>query len=201
MYQLPCIYMLQIDVKILDGIYQAIHNYPERATDIAQSFKSNQIRSKMEVVRHIPSNSSVCLLGGWYAIGFMLTNTDTTIRFTSVDIDRKCMHIGKTIAAAGYKYIHGDALTFNTNDYDVVVNCSTEHMDTDRLQFSFANIEKGKLCIFQNNDNYGVEGHINCFPTVNAFCDYIKEQFNITEYSTTTMDNGTTRYTIICTKT
>lgn len=192
--------MLQIDVKLLDGIYRAIYNYPERARDIAHSFKSNQILSKMEVVKHIPPHSSVCLLGGWYAIGFMMANTDRTIRFTSVDIDRKCMHVGRMIAAAGYTHIHGDALTFNTNDYDVVVNCSTEHMDTNELQFSFANIASGKLCIFQNNNNFGVEDHINCFPSMAEFRTYLQEQFEILDCNTTLMDNGTERYNVKCIK-
>lgn len=193
--------MLQIDVKILDGMYRAIRQYPERAIDIAHSFKSNQLISKLEVTKHIPPNSSVCLLGGWYAIGFMLTNTDPTIKFTSVDIDRKCMHVGKIIAAPGYTYIHTNALAFNTDSYDVVVNCSTEHMDTEQLQFSFANISRGKLCIFQNNDGFGVDDHINCFPTAGDFCEYLEEQFNITTCTSTLMDNGITRYTVVCTKT
>jgi hypothetical protein len=98
------------------------------------------------------------------------------------------------------EFVTADAFLFDTQPFDVIVNPSTEHMDPDHLQFSFANIEPKKLCIFQNNDMAFVEDHINCFSTSSKFQTYLEEQFEVVNMVETTLDNGYKRYTAVCYK-
>lgn len=189
--------MLRIDVNLLDRMALAAKRYPHRASDILQSIKKNQLISKQVVVDHIPTNSRVCVMGGWYALAFMLLTEDPTIKYTSLDLDSDCTAIGNLLSPGSqFEFITANALNY-VGDFDVYVNCSTEHMDNEQLLFAMTNIETGKLCIFQNNNNFNVPDHINCFSTLEEYVDYLKDYIDIQQTFEDRMDNGTTRFTII----
>jgi hypothetical protein len=188
------------DVNLMDGIARACRKYPERAVDITQSFKHNQLISKHEVVKNIPKSSNVCVLGGWYGVGFMMMRHDNQTKYTCIDRDSMCKLIGEEIDCKQFSFQTADALTFNTNPYNLIVNCSTEHMNNELLKQSFKNINFHKLCIFQNNNNFNVPDHINCFHTLSEFEEYLGEDFSIHSATETIMDNNTKRYTVVCRK-
>lgn len=192
--------MLQFDVDVLDRIAYACKKYPERAVDIAQSFKKNQLSSKNAVCTHIPSASNgVCVLGGWYGMGFLLLRPQT--HYTFVDIDPTCKSIGDIIWNGKAEFICADALQYNAREYDTIINCSTEHMDRKLLSRSFNNISPHSLCIFQNSNNDDVEDHINCFTSADSFREYLEDTFIVMNCMTQSMDNSTERYTAVCIKT
>lgn len=195
--------MLTIDTLLLDNIAKTIKQYPHKAVEITHGFKQNQIMSKQRVVRLIPADKNVLLLGGWFALGYTILNLHATNRITSLDIDSECEQIGKCLHRniSNIVFKTKDALRFNVNSFDVVINTSTEHMDKDHLQFSFANYNTGKYCIFQNNNMFDVADHINCFVGIKEFSSYIAEQFDILEEHEDILDNGHSRFTIACVKT
>lgn len=194
--------MLTIDTILLDNIAKTIKQYPHKAIEITHSLKQNQIISKQRVVELIPADKKVLLLGGWFALGYTILNLHTTNHITSIDIDPLCEQIGRSLHRniPNIQYQTKDALRLATTAYDVIVNTSTEHMDRDHLQFSFANYDTGKYCIFQNNNMFDVADHINCFSSMKDFSSYIAEQFDILKEREDILDNKCSRFTIACTK-
>lgn len=192
--------MLQIDVELLDKIALAARRCPDRAADIIQGLKYNQLASKRQIIKELPQNTNlrIGVLGGWYGIGFMALSTTPHHHYTMIDIDPTCKMVGDWIDYPGFTFLTGDACTTDTSNYDVIVNCSSEHMDRDKLTNSFHAIERGKRYIIQNNNNFDVPDHINCFATKESFVDYMSDSFAIEKATTTTMSNGTERYTIVC---
>jgi hypothetical protein len=130
----------------------------------------------------------------------MLTRTNNQSKYTCVDIDPKCEEIGNILSHNSFSFITADALSFNVSGFDLVINSSTEHMDKGKLFSWFETVPIGMTCIFQNNNNFDVEDHINCFSSISLFEDFISESFGILESSVDVMDNGTERYTILCRK-
>lgn len=194
--------MLQIDVKLLDRVALAARRCPERAVDIIQSLKYNQLASKHQIVKELPQNTNlrVGVLGGWYGIGFMALSYTHPHLYTIIDCDPICKIVGDIINYPRFSFITGDACKIDTTEYDVLVNCSSEHMDRSLLAESFREIKHGKRYIIQNNNNFDVPDHVNCFATRESFVEYLSNHFAIEKATTTTMDNGTERYTVICRK-
>lgn len=194
--------MLHFDVNLLDRIALAARRYPERAADIMQCFKKNQLLSKHTLTKHLPQEgaASICVLGGWYGIGFMLSQNNKQLQYTIVDLDPVCQKVGELIGFRGFTHITHDATSFDVSGFDIIVNCSSEHMNKNQLQNSFDIIPIGKKCIFQNNNNFHSRDHVNCFESVNLFVDYLSTSFAIEETIITPMDNTTERFTVICKK-
>lgn len=193
--------MVRVDVDLLDRIAFACRKYPDRAVDITQSFKYNQITSKATVQRLLPPTpSKICVLGGWYGLGFMCTATNISNTYTCIDIDPHCQLIGETLDQPNFYFVTANALEYDVSEFDIIINCSTEHMDRRELKQSFVRIPNHTMCIFQNNNNFNVEDHINCFDNIELFEDFISEDFAILETVVDKMDNRTERYTILCRK-
>lgn len=194
--------MLQIDVNLLDRIALAARRCPDRAVDIIQGLKYNQLASKHQIIKELPQdpNLRVGVLGGWYGIGFMALSYTHPHIYTIIDSDPECKVVGEWIDYPRFSFITGDACTADTSGYDVLINCSSEHMDRDMLASSFEEIECGKRYIIQSNNNYDVPDHINCFASREKLVDFMSNHFAIEKATTTVMDNGTERYTVICRK-
>jgi hypothetical protein len=184
-----------MDFTILDlaSWSQAIRNFPERARDIAQTFSYNQLASKKEVA-NIVTPGKILILGGWYCNVFASLLKGSFI--TSVDIDPVCKNIGKTMNPH-VNFECENALTYKPSMYvDWIINTSTEHMNKDQLLLSFENIHSGTNCVFQNNNNFNVEDHINCFPTLDAFTTYLSNDFEIVNAHEIELDTGKKRFTV-----
>jgi len=125
------------------------------------SFSHGQILSKewlCEYVEHIiPQHSNILILGSWYNIlGFMMMsrNGQNYGKITGVDIDPSCKPIADKICnrwviEGKMENITADANDFDMKQYDVIINCSPEHMDSNEW---FENIPDGKdVCIQSSN--------------------------------------------------
>lgn len=194
--------MLQIDVNLLDRIAAVSRKHPELAADIIQGLKFNQLTSKLQVMDELPRDpeTRVIVLGGWYGIGFMALAKTRPLHYTMIDIDPNCEIVGELMLHPRFQFITADACMINTDHFDVIVNCSSEHMDRDDLERSFTTIQQGKKYIIQNNNNFNVPDHTNCFPSIDKFVDYLSNHFAIESARITAMDNGTERYTVVCRK-
>lgn len=184
-----------MDIKILELATwsRAIRSYPDRAADIAQTFSYNQLISKQEVAKLITKPGKVLVLGGWYCNVFATFLNGSYI--TSVDIDETCAKIGKFINPH-VDFVTEDALTYKPHQsFDWIINTSTEHMDHDKLLLSFQNIKPFTKCVFQNNNMSNVEEHVNCFDSVDAFKEYLSEDFDVKQITETELDTGKKRWT------
>lgn len=127
------------------------------------SFSHGQIKSKLwlcdELEKYIPNSSSVAILGCWYNIlAFMLLtrNNKQYSSIVGIDQDKSTLNIADKLLnywiienSTKIKHLSTDANSCDLKNYDVVINCSPEHMEKSTW---FDNIEdKTLICIQSSN--------------------------------------------------
>lgn len=189
--------MLHIDVNFLDRLAKTCKKFPDRAVDIMQSVKKNQITSKESFFRHIPKHARVCIMGGWYGTPYLLLESEC--EFTFVDLDQQCAIVGAHLwQGKSARFVVADALEWDYSPYNVIINTSTEHMDRTSLATTLLKLPPGRLCILQNSNQRGVEDHINCFDGEKQFVEWIENIMLVETHGVIQMDNKSERYTAIC---
>jgi len=125
------------------------------------AFSHGQIVSKQWLVDNIEEylykDIRIIILGGWYNIlGLMLlTKYHNTIKsIINLDIDCNAITIADKICEAYVmenviKNVCANANTLNDFKYDLVINCSPEHMDSDDW---FTLVKPNKLIVLQSSD-------------------------------------------------
>jgi trans-aconitate methyltransferase len=126
------------------------------------SFSHGQIKSKLwlceKLEQHLPTNSNIAILGAWYnVLAFMLLtrNTKNYTSITGIDNSEDAISIANRIC--DYWIIENnkvknwslDANTVVFNFCNVVINCSSEHMEN---TYWFANIPAGTLVCIQSSN-------------------------------------------------
>lgn len=122
-------------------------------------FSHGQIVSKIWLCDQIEpylNNASIAILGGWYnVLGFMLlTRFGNKIKsITSYDIDQTTKPIADKITDTWLNKtvnnIITDVNTVDLSGYNIVLNCSPEHMYENRW---FDNISKDTLVCIQSSN-------------------------------------------------
>ena len=122
------------------------------------SFSHGQITSKIWLCDHIETyltpNTKVLILGAWYnVLGFMLlTRYKQITKLTGIDINPEVKPIADKLCDAWPSIVSNITLNsseVNMEDYDIIINCSPEHMPTNDW---FNNIPNNKLVIIQSSD-------------------------------------------------
>ncbi len=127
------------------------------------SFSHGQIQSKVwlckELERFVHANLKVAVLGSWYnLVAFMLLtrNADRYQYILGIDIDPETKPIADKITEAwrignDYKVenVIADANTYDLGGYDLVINCSPEHMKGNDW---FDNLEDGTMVCIQSSN-------------------------------------------------
>lgn len=146
------------------------------------SFSHGQIKSKIwlchKLEKYLPSDSRLTILGCWYNIlSFMLLtrNPDNYSSITGIDIDSSAIEIANKINDAFVidkgivNHVIQDANNYSYEDTDVVINCSSEHMNSTQW---FNNIPKGTLVCIQSSNVVDTEYPwlvTNPSPTIESF--------------------------------
>lgn len=126
------------------------------------SFTHGQIKSKIwlcqELENYLPEDSRVTILGCWHNIlSFMMLTRkpDIYTKIVGIDIDAEAIEIANKINNA---WVIDDGMLHNTvqdankyeyNDTNVVINCSSEHMNSTKW---FDNIPIGTLVCVQSSN-------------------------------------------------
>ena len=127
------------------------------------SFSHGQIQSKVwlckELERFVHANIKIAILGSWYnVLSFMLLtrNADRYQHILGLDIDPKTKEIADKLTeawrigdAAKVENVIADANTYNLQGYDLIINCSPEHMDGDQW---FENLDPNTLVCIQSSN-------------------------------------------------
>jgi hypothetical protein len=127
------------------------------------AFSHGQIKSKLwlceELEQYIPRNAVVAILGGWYnLLGFMILvrNNIKISSILNIDIDSSAIDVANKInnrwmigPDAKINNITADANTYNYQGFNVIINCSPEHMIGNDW---FDSITKGTLVCLQSSD-------------------------------------------------
>jgi hypothetical protein len=127
------------------------------------AFSHGQMQSKLwlceNLEKYIPQNSTVAILGSWYnLLGMMLLarNHEKYNFILGIDKDPKVIEIADKLCESWMvqpnvkmKNIFFDANDYNLEGYNVVINCSVEHMDSTRW---FRKLNSGTLVCIQSSD-------------------------------------------------
>ena len=127
------------------------------------AFSHGQIKSKLwlceELEKQVKIESRVAILGGWYnVLGFLLLtrNKDKILSILNIDIDSSAIDVANKITEgwmigpeANVNNIVADASTYNYEGFDIVINCSPEHMHSNDW---FNNIASGTMVCVQSSD-------------------------------------------------
>ena len=99
-------------------------------------------------------------IGGWLGISsFWSYKKDIMNNSYKLDIDEDAIKFSKKLNGFNntYKGIVGDANEHNFDEYDLVINTSSEHMTEDW----FKKVKKGTTVALQSNDFHDIVEHIN----------------------------------------
>ena len=124
------------------------------------AFSHGQIVSKLwlceQLEPHVPEKAVVFILGSWYNIlgSMMLTrNRNLYQHILGIDLDQEAVTIADKLCSTWIiekklRNTVDDVNSYNLQGPDVVINCSSEHMDTTW----FDHITTGTLVCIQSSD-------------------------------------------------
>lgn len=126
-------------------------------------FSHGQTKSKIWLCQHlephIPYNANIAILGCWYnMLSFMLLSRNENIcnKIIGIDIDPSIKPIADKLNDAWtcgpspkIQHVITDANFYNLDEFDLIINCSPEHMNSDDW---FHNINEGTLVCIQSSD-------------------------------------------------
>jgi hypothetical protein len=127
------------------------------------SVSHGQIKSKLwlceSIEPYLPIKSSIAILGSWYnMLGFMLLtrNNKTYDSIVGIDQDESAVQISNKILNywviehdTKFRSINADVNSVTLNNYNVIINCSPEHMEN--IDW-FTNIQAGSLVCIQTSN-------------------------------------------------
>ena len=127
------------------------------------SFSHGQIQSKVwlckELERFVHANIKIAILGSWYnVLAFMLLtrNADRYQHILGVDIDPGTKEIADKLTEAWrigddarVENVIADANTYNLQGYDLIINCSPEHINGNQW---FEQLEPDTLVCIQSSN-------------------------------------------------
>lgn len=178
------------------------------------SFSHGQISSKLwlceELERFIHANIKIAILGSWYnVLSFMLLtrNANRYQYILGVDKDPETKEIADRITEAwrigkDHKVENkiADADLENLSGYDLVINCSPEHMENNQW---FENIEEGTMVCIQSSNVQTADDDIWKCVNPNRSLGQLKAKYPLSKYLFCDLkeiryhDNGYDRFMII----
>lgn len=127
------------------------------------SFSHSQTQSKIWLCEtlepYLPDNSVVAILGSWYNLLSFVMLARNHRKYQSIlgiDIDESAIEVAQKLNqgwaigdTAKVRNIVADANSYNYQGFNVVINCSPEHMESNQW---FDNIQPGTLVCLQSSD-------------------------------------------------
>ncbi len=123
-----------------------------------------QVESKIWLIERLINLNkkfdNAIFIGGWLGISaFWSVKKQIMHKVTNLDMDEQAIKFSNKLNGFNKTYhgIVGDANAHNFDDYDLVINTSSEHMTEDW----FKKLKKGTTVALQSNDFHDIVEHIN----------------------------------------
>jgi hypothetical protein len=136
----------------------------EPACNYVDAHSNYQVESKIWLIERLinldKKFDNAIFIGGWLGISaFWSVKKQVMHKVTNLDMDEQAIKFSNRLNGFNntYQGIVGDANTHNFDDYDLVINTSSEHMTEDW----FKKIKKGTTIALQSNDFHDIVEHIN----------------------------------------
>ena len=158
-------------LKVIDGV-----TTDRLVKSIINSLNENQEKSKDWLIEKSTkyfsffNSPSVVIAAGWYGHLANKLKEYTKGEIVSFDKDLMCKKIGQRLYKdEGIGFEFGNIETFNIERFDIVICTSSEHLKQKVLDDFLKRRKKGSLVIFQSNNYFSIDEHINCHNSVVEF--------------------------------
>jgi hypothetical protein len=197
-----------IDLELFKNIMSESRHNP----DLLDSYSPNQFKSKESLIEHtkelVNEDSEIVIFGGWYG-SILIPAFKHVKKITLIDLDEDVIGVAKNRLFSHYnnvEFIVGDIFDVYRDQYsncDLFINTSCEHM---RPMNEWGPAPKYKIpwwkrvtptyFVFQSNNMFDIEGHINCVNSMDEFKSQLPINSNII-YEEEINDTRGVRYMLI----
>jgi len=211
-----------ITETLFRNVLTAIKEHPELSHDIIDSFSENQFASKRALINVVDElcildkESTVVIWGSWYGSILIPSLTDKVKKIVCIDLDPIPLQLSKNRLFSEYvnvEYICDDVFNRCLKTYvetNLIINTSCEHMlpmkewkwfgpgaiKEDGVPGKDPKISSDCYFVFQSNNMFGIEGHINCVNSLEEFKSQLPERARVL-YQEEIEDTRGTRYMLV----
>lgn len=180
-----------IDINLLEKVFQIIKENPNIRDDLLDSFSNNQFKSKLGLLEMIDNmdcldtTAEIVIFGSWYG-SILIPNLASKVkRISCIDLDEKPLKISKNRLFPEYlniDYIPADVFQKDRERYwntKLFINTSCEHMHPMNTWPFWENISRPAFFAFQSNNMFDIEGHVNCVKSLDEFKKQMPDYFEV----------------------
>ena len=153
----------------------------KKIKSIINAVNDNQIKSKDWLIENLEpyisllNNPKICVAAGWFCTLGEDLRKFTNNKIISFDKDSSCKRIGKIFNKdLNIQFLTIDMENYNSNQFDVIICSSCEHISQKIINDFLYVRKKGSLVILQSNNYSKIEEHINCKNSLNEFINEYK---------------------------
>jgi hypothetical protein len=197
-------------LKLIEEVYDESmygNNDIYRIKDLIHSVDKNHWRSKQWLVREFyklydHDQGSFYIGGGWYGLlSHLIRNQweNKSLNITSGDIDPRCEEFGwKLFHNSDINFITEDMVSRNLSEYSAVISTSCEHIEPEILEKFIKSKHDNAWVVLQTNNYDELDSHINCYPDVMSFANWVEPRLKERVYFAGTLRLGDfDRYMVI----
>jgi hypothetical protein len=213
-----------VDTTLLYNVLTAIKEDPNLEDSLLDSFSSNQVASKsalinaVKTVAELNEESTVVIWGSWYGSFLIPMLANKVKKIVCIDLDNESLQIAKNRLFSNYtnvNYVCDDIFKTYRDVYlntNLIINTSCEHMppmkewkwfgagaletDINKSIFKTPKLPNDCYFVFQSNNMFGIEGHVNCVNSLEEFKDQLPERAEVL-FEEEVEDTRGTRYMLV----
>lgn len=138
-----------------------------KETNFVDALSYYQMESKtwlIDELKKIGPFGNTLILGGWIGLSaYLLNQTKTCAYVKNIDMDPDAIKFSSKMNAYNNSDSEvGDALKADTENFELIINTSSEHMSDEW----FDNVKPGQYVAIQTNDFHEIEEHINTISSL-----------------------------------
>ena len=173
-------------LKLIEEVYNESmygENDIYRIKDLIHSVDKNHWKSKQWLVREFyklydHNQGSFYVGGGWYGLLSHLMRMqwpEEGLNLTSGDIDPRCEEFGwKLFHNSDINFVTEDMTSRDLSEYSAIISTSCEHVEPEILEKFIRSKNSNAWVVLQTNNYDELDSHINCYPDVMSFANWVE---------------------------
>ena len=173
-------------LKLIETVYDESmygENDIYRIKDLIHSVDKNHWKSKQWLVREFyklydHNQGSFYVGGGWYGLLSHLMRMqwpEEGLNLTSGDIDPRCEEFGwKLFHNSDINFVTEDMTSRDLSEYSAIISTSCEHVEPEVLEKFIRSKNSNAWVVLQTNNYDELDSHINCYPDVMSFANWVE---------------------------
>ena len=189
-------------LKLIEEVYDESmygENDIYRIKDLIHSVDKNHWKSKQWLVREFyklydHNQGSFYVGGGWYGLLSHLMRMqwpEEGLNLTSGDIDPRCEEFGwKLFHNSDINFVTEDMTSRDLSEYSAIISTSCEHVEPEVLEKFIRSKNSNAWVVLQTNNYDELDSHINCYPDVMSFANWVEPHLRERVYFAGTLRLG-----------